>query len=154
MAKMKAETKKARIAALLGIELPKPPTKEELEDATQVSREMEAVIAFGNRSQKMVQRECVNCGGIFAVNRSSISCCSDTCRQHYLLHNFGLEVDLKARTPEDRWSMSTGGPEPLIVPPAVLPLVLESQTRIPDQTHTPVELDLEELLDLTGIADL
>ncbi len=43
---MKRETKLAKMAALLGIEMPKEPTRDEIEEGVLNSREAEAVIAF------------------------------------------------------------------------------------------------------------
>ena len=139
---MRADTKKAKLAALLGIEIKKPPTAKELEQGT-ISREAEGVIAFGNRTQRFTQRECIQCGGIFAVNRSNISCCSDICRKHHLEFKFGIVWDPNARTLEERWSAQTGGPEPLIVPARVLPLIeiaLENHIRT-EQQQTLQSLD-------------
>ncbi len=150
---MKRDTKLDKLAAMLGIERPKPPTKDEVEQGVLNSREAEAVIAFGNRTQRFIQRECVQCGYTFAVNRSNISCCSDTCRQHYCLHKYGLSLDLNARTPEERWMMQTGGPEPLIVPPTVLPLILQAiQNRSPEQPEMieSQSLSLDELLSMNA----
>lgn len=155
---MKAETKRARIAALLGLEVPKPPTKEEIEAAGTISREAEAVALFLDNPKRFIQRECKNCGGVFAVNRGSISLCTDTCRQHWLETQFGLIWDPKARSLEERWSAQTGGPEPLIVPPTVLPLAQESLDRKESQTvpmeEALSESELDSLLDLSGLADL
>lgn len=139
------------MAELLGLEIKQPPTKEELLEAANTSREAEGVIAFGNRSQRFIQRECVQCGGVFAVNRSNIACCSDTCRQHHLLHKFGLEWDPSARSLEDRWSVQTGGPEPLVVPPSILPLIEQGMT---EQTPVLPEQSIDSLLDLSKYADL
>lgn len=148
---MRIDTKKRKLAAMLGIEFKEPPTKAELSEQATISREAEGVIAFGNRSQKFIQRECVQCGGIFAVNRSNISCCSDTCRVHYCLAKYGLVFNPKGRTPEDRWSEQTGGPEPLIVSPAVLPLILNHTPELPKTIESPPQ-SLDELL--AGLSDI
>ena len=130
---MRDEIKAARLAALFGLPeevVPKKPTAAQQEARDDVSREAEAAIAYLTTPTGFVQRECRNCGHIFAVNRANISLCSDSCREHYLLSVYGLEVDLKARTPQERWAQNTGGPEPLIVAPptlAVLPVPDQQQ---------------------------
>lgn len=145
---MKSNKRKERLAALLGLEIKKPPTKEEIEAAGTISREADAVILFALDPKKFVQRECDNCGLVFAVSRTSIAVCSDTCRKHYLWNKYKIEWDPNARTLEDRWSASTGGPEPLIVPPLVLPMILDALDNQPVPQQP--EQSLDELLDLSA----
>lgn len=120
---MKESIKQARLAALLGLEAPKEPTRTEREHAIQVSREAEAVIMYATTPQGFKERDCKTCGHRFAVNRASIAFCSDLCRREHL-GSLGIDWDPN-RTPEDRWNFRTGGLEPLVVPPAALTLVQE-----------------------------
>lgn len=114
---MRAEKKAERLAALFGLEAPKPPTKQETERATNVSREAEATIAYFTAPTGFTNRLCRICEREFAVNRANISCCSDTCRRE-LLAELGIsDWDPTLRTVEDRWNSRTGGPEPLVCPP-------------------------------------
>lgn len=125
---MKDETRKRKLAELLGIpyEPPKPPDpKEELRKET-VSREAEAVVLYMEDPAKFITRLCRVCHQPFGVNRASISCCSDRCRQDLLSETYGLDVDLSLRTPQERWTHNTGGREPLIVPPPVIKLLAQS----------------------------
>ena len=126
MIRIKAEKKAERLAALFGLEAPKPPTAEELRRSGDMAREAEAVILFTEDRAKFIQRPCRVCLRVFAVNRSHISCCSDDCRG-VRIAELGLEWDPKGRSPEERWSTQTGGPEPLVVPPTVLELLGETQ---------------------------
>ena len=147
---MKAETKKARLAALLGIDLPKPKTKAEIQAAGTVSREAEAVILFGMHPKQFIQKECAQCGLVFAVNRTSIAVCSDECRKHYLWFKYKIVWDPNARSVEERWQPQTGGPEPLVVPPAVLPTLVaavqaqENESKV----ESPLPQQSESLVDL------
>lgn len=121
---MKEQKKAERLAALFGIEAPKVPTGNELRESESVSREAEAVIAYFEAPAKFTERMCRICERIFAVNRGSIAFCSDTCRGVHIREVMGIvDWDPKQRTPEDRWSSQTGGPEPLLVPPPALELV-------------------------------
>lgn len=124
---MKADKKAERLAALFGLEAPKPPSPAELRRKAHVSREAEAVILYVEEPAKFLERECRICHRHFAVNRSHIAFCSDDCRSVHLNDVIGLEWSPTGRTPEERWSAQTGGPEPLIVPPAALTLVKHRQ---------------------------
>jgi len=123
---MKDEIKQARLAALLGLteHIPVPKTPLEKEREVAISREIESVISYLHEPKGFVQVDCKLCHRTFAVNRGNISLCSDHCRVSYLSEVFGIDVDYTARTPEDRWSQSTGGREPLIVPPIALAILL------------------------------
>lgn len=127
---MKADKRKARLAALLGLEQPKVLTKEELKAKDDVSREMEAVLAYADNPKGFIERECGRCGHKFAVNRANIAYCSDDCRTKSLLDR-GILVDLNARTPQERWSAATGGREPLVVPPSALDILSQVQQAEP-----------------------
>lgn len=123
---MKDETKAAKLAALFGLEAPKPPTEEEKRNADSVSREAEAVIAYFDGPARFTERMCRICDQVFAVNRGNIAFCSDKCRGVHIREVVGIEWwDPNLRTPEDRWSPQTGGKEPLIVPPTALTLLHE-----------------------------
>jgi hypothetical protein len=125
---MKDETKLNKLAALFGLQehvpaKPTPPDPRESEKAVQRSREAEATILYLEEPARFVTRKCGHCDEVFAVDRTNISMCSDTCRTKHLLEKFGIEVDLSKRTPTERWRQGTGGREPLIVPPAVITLL-------------------------------
>lgn len=163
---MKASIKQKRLAELFGIPteaVPLPQSPEVKAEQGNISREAEGVIAFFREPRAFTEKRCGTCNRIFMVNRSNISQCSDICRTTHLLNNLGLEVDLKQRTPEERWAYNTGGPEPLIVPPAVIDFLAErylhlamgpqqeqaseqspqySETPTPDPNPAPVELDV------------
>lgn len=150
---MKSEKRKSRLAELLGIDgPPPPPTKEELIARGTISREAEAVLAYASGEIKFVQRECKQCGFVFAVNRTSIAYCSDTCRQHAMLSDWKIVWDPNSRSPEERWSAQAGGAEPLIVPPSALPLIqaaMEEKQKIIQETLQGQQIEeLSELLDL------
>lgn len=119
---MKAEIKAARLAALFGLEAPKQQTLQEKREAATLSREAEAVVLYASNPVGFKRVNCKVCSKDFAVNRGNIALCSDECRKIHL-GNLGLEWDPKGRTPEDRWSTQTGGPEPLVVPPPALELL-------------------------------
>lgn len=124
---MKNDKKAERLAALFGIEAPKKPTASQIRRSADVSREAEAVILFADQPDKFLQRPCGICGHTFAVNRSHIKFCSDVCRSEHINNVLGLDWDPTGRTVEDRWNIRTGGPEPLIVPPHALTLLLSVQ---------------------------
>jgi hypothetical protein len=116
------DKKKERLAALLGIELPKDPTFEDDE----ASREAEAVVAFYETPKLFTERMCKHCERVFAVNRACVAYCSDTCRKKALL-DIGIEWDA-TRPPEERWENKM----PLTVPPSALELV---RPLIPEDTE-------------------
>lgn len=152
---MKAEAKAKRIAEMFGIEAPKKETPAEARRKAGISREAEAVVLYADNPSKFLQRECRICKGTFAVNRSHIAFCSDHCRGEYLNGELGLDWDPNARSPEERWTLRTGGPEPLIVPPHVLPLVQGVlQERLPQQElepERPQSLDEFDLSDIDAL---
>lgn len=124
---MNEAKKRERLAALFGMEAPKPPTKEEKIAADSVSREAEAVIAYFEDPRKFAEKMCKWCERIFAVNRGNIAFCSDECRGKHLNEVVKLEWSPNQRTPDERWAMNTGGREPLIVPPTALALLHQTQ---------------------------
>lgn len=125
---MKPETRARKIAELFGIDVPKPPSPQEIARRNNRSREAEAVILFHENPEKFLQRECRVCRKTFAVNRANISMCSDDCRSVHINDVIGLEWSPTGRSPEERWKPQTGGQEPLIVPPAALALLQPVQT--------------------------
>lgn len=145
---MKADKKAERLAALFGIEAPKPISGAEYRRRANVSREAEAVILYAESPAKFLERPCKTCQRIFAVNRSHIAFCSDFCRGEYLNNVMGLDWDPNGRTPEERWTPQTGGIEPLIVPPHVLPLV---QERFPARVETAPTQDEFDLPDIDAL---
>lgn len=148
---MKDETRKKRaaekLAALFGLEAPVEPTKDERVNAATISREAEAVLLYVEDRNKFQTKPCKVCGLMFAVNRGSIGYCSDSCRKRALAA-LGLDWNPLSRTPEDRWGPMTGGPEPLVVPPSVLP-ILPEETQ-PQESTLLENLDVDELLASLG----
>jgi hypothetical protein len=140
---MKQETKQARLAALLGIEMPKPVSPREKLRQANISREAEAVILYAESPSLFLRKFCRICKRDFAVNRSHIAFCSDDCRSIHLNDVIGLEWDPMARTVEERWAHQTGGLEPLIVPPMTLQLLqlIPEQTPEPDEDIGPLDID-------------
>lgn len=130
---MKADKRAERLAKLLGLDVPVKPTAEQLRQKDNVSREMEAVLAYADNPKGFLLRQCKRCDRSFGVNRANIAFCSDDCRVRSL-HDRGLLVNLDARTPEERWASATGGREPLIVPPSALELLPQSQPVEPQPT--------------------
>lgn len=128
---MKDSIKAQRLAALLGLEVPREPTKEERRTANFNSREAEAAILYREHPDGFKRVLCRVCHKSFAVNRTAISCCSDECRKAHLQDTFGLIWDPTGRTPEDRWRPDTGGVEPLLVPPVVLEIL--DSLALPDE---------------------
>lgn len=144
---MKDDARKRKLAALFGMDVPKPPTKQQIIDKDSISREAEAALAYADDPKRMIQRECKQCGLVFAVNRSCIAYCSDVCRQH-ALSAMGIDWNPKSRTPEDRWSAQTGGREPLTVPPKVLELLKATiQQELTMNQEEPLPLQQEKPLD-------
>ncbi len=127
---MKDDVRKARLAKLLGMELPVEPTPQERQLAGTISREAEAVLLYTENRNAFQVKNCKVCDEKFAVNRSSIGYCSDICRGD-ALGAMGIAWDPNARTLADRWSVRTGGPEPLVIREKVL----ESNSRTFSRIH-------------------
>lgn len=165
---MDASKKKLRnlnkLAELLGMEIApeeivKVATAQTPEQiAIEVSREAEAVLLYGVDRRKFIQKECDNCGAVFAVNRSSVSCCSDHCRS-IKLGKLGIIWDW-SRNPESRWDFR----EPLVVSPSVLerlnthletyPAIAQEQVveELPEQVAPEIEFD-EPIQSSSGFDD-
>jgi hypothetical protein len=146
---MKADKKKERLAALFGIEAPVQVSPVDQLEADNTSREMEAVLAYYDTPRGFIERRCLFCERLFAVNRANIGYCSDDCRKKALAERGLIIANYPARTPAERWATQTGGPEPLTVPPEALQLIqavrpqseLETPTVIPDQSDLTVDID-------------
>lgn len=112
---MKEETKRQKLAALLGIELSELPKssryRERPEDR---SREAEALIGYIAKPQNFRYVECSQCGGLFATNQPSVAMCSDSCRIRHLEQK-GIQWD-PHKPQTERW----GYVLPLTVPPQAL----------------------------------
>ncbi len=86
---MKAETAQKKLAALLGLEDSLPvnpsslPVTERYANATR-SREAEAVIDYVAEPYRYRKVNCRVCSKDFAVDRSNVATCSDTCRAYLL----------------------------------------------------------------------
>lgn len=140
---MKAETKKARLAALFGLELPDPQLKRLRQN---VSREGEAVLAYYAEPLAFTEKMCKHCNRMFAVNRGQVGYCSDRCRVAALAA-IGIKYDVEAPI-EQRW----GAIEPLVVVPEALPLVQQavsqkSEPRESENSQAPVEAEGLESID-------
>lgn len=142
---MKAETKAAKIAAMFGLEAPKPLTDKERWQKEAVSREAEAVSLYHEDRSKFIQRMCRICDRMFAVNRAHIAFCSDDCRSVHLNDVVGLEWDPNGRSPAERWANQTGGSEPLIVPPPALAILLDRQAQQPVPEVDDFDLSLPDV---------
>lgn len=117
---MKDDKRKERLAALLGLELPAEPTPEEIEAKNLVSREAEAVLAYVENPSGFRERECNNCGRVFAVNLGHVAFCSDHCRQ-VALESKGIRWD-PTKKAEARW----GGTVPLVVPAEAIDVAIDA----------------------------
>lgn len=98
---MKDETKKRKLAELLGIEVPKEPTKEERQASEDASFEQQAVIFFLENPLAFKKRVCLQCEREFMVNRRFVAVCSERCTINYLAER-GLSYDT-TREPNERW---------------------------------------------------
>ena len=108
-----------KLAELLGVPFVEEEHKVAVVETVQrkkenASREAEAALLYVADRRKFLQKECLNCGGVFAVNRQNVAYCSDTCRKH-ALERKGIIWDV-TKNPEERWDFK----EPLVVPPQVL----------------------------------
>lgn len=148
------DVKIARMAALFGLEAPKPVSPAEQRRKDSNSREAEAAILYIESPDKFLVVKCKTCSKSFGVNRANIAFCSDDCRSIYLNDVLGLEWDRNARTPADRWSYRTGGQEPLIVPPPLLEVTqiagLLVQQQLSQQPSAHEDTEIAELLSYAG----
>lgn len=120
---MREDTKRNKLAALLGLDVPTARTDHRpavLRD--NASREAEAVINFVKAPQTYARVTCRSCGQEFLVNRANVALCSDRCRANELAE-MGIDWDWN-RSPESRWYVSSQNGrltnEPLVVPPLAL----------------------------------
>lgn len=113
---MKEDTKRAKLAALLGIPVEEiRPTA----SAETARREADATILFLENPKGFRQATCKQCSRQFATNYGSVAMCSDQCRIQWL-RNIGIEWD-RTKKQEERW----GRVVPLTVPPDALVLANE-----------------------------
>ena len=147
-----------KLAELMGIEFKE---EEHLAAVTETaarkkentSREAEAVLFYVSDRRKFLQKECRNCGGVFAVNRQNVNYCSDGCRKRALA-KIGIVWDF-SKNPEERWDFK----EPLVVPPQVLARLedhLQSTTLppLPDESVPELIVEVEQEVDMSFLESL
>jgi len=129
---MKEDTKRAKLAALLGLEehLPTEPTPDQAIEQQTASREAEATAAYIAQPQRFIRKKCKECEAEFASDRGNVAYCNDNCRKNWLAR-IGIIWDPK-KPPSQRWDFvvvtndngettSVGSTrEPLTVPPPAL----------------------------------
>lgn len=125
---MREEKKREKLAALLGIDLKQvaPPTGESKED---ISRDADAVFYFIHKPQAFTQKECRQCGLVFATNQRTVGLCSDRCRIKWL-HSIGIQWD-HTKPQTERW----GHTLPLVVLPEVLVLLKSAVATLDHDVH-------------------
>lgn len=140
----KEERELQRVLAALGVELDQDTITEEVRSQAlqdkqiEASREAEAVLLYTSRPKTFQQKECGNCGGVFAVDRASVGYCSDSCRSHYLAR-LGIVWDWK-KPQEYRWQFQ----EPLVIRPQVLAPLIEHLEKYQEQIQVLTEEELVE----------
>lgn len=162
---MKEDTKRAKLAALFGLEehLPTTPTPDQAIEKATASREAEATLAYVSNQPRFKYKNCKECGEQFAVDRGNVAYCKDECRK-VALERIGIIWDPK-KDPRERWDfkvvISNEGDkiqtvlaeghksrEPLTVPPPALVvanLAIEQQTVMNTQEQAVVGLDVVPL---------
>lgn len=120
---MREDTKRNKLAALLGLDVPTARTDHRPKVAKEnISREAEAVINFVSAPQTYARITCRSCGQDFLVNRANVALCSDKCRANELAE-MGIDWDW-SKSPEERWYVSSQNGrltnEPLVVPSTAL----------------------------------
>jgi hypothetical protein len=126
---LREDKKRARLAALLGMEEPAARSEHRPKVASQnLSRDAESLIEFVDKPTTFARVTCRVCGRDFLVNRANVSCCSDKCRASEL-ETLGIKWDW-SKSPEERWYVSSQGGkltnEPLVVPPAALKALMDA----------------------------
>lgn len=111
---MKNETKKARLAEMLGISLPDPV------EGPKVSREAEAVLAYVEKPSDFRTKNCKICLERFSHSYGAVAYCSDRCRAKALAE-IGISWN-PDKKPEERWEFQ----EPPLVVPKEAQKVLDS----------------------------
>lgn len=131
---MKEETKRQKLAALLGIPLSEIPKSSYREKPDDKSREADAVIAYVARPQDFKHKACINCGGMFATNQPSVGMCSDSCRVRHLERK-GIQWDPHKKQTE-RW----GYVLPLTVPVEALDVIRKAllPEPVPQERDVPI----------------
>lgn len=121
---MREDTKRAKLAALLGMETPTARTDHRPNVAREnISREAESLIQFISAPQSFARITCRSCEQDFLVNRANVALCSDKCRANELAE-LGIDWDW-SKSPEKRWYVSSQSNvkltnEPLVVMPPAL----------------------------------
>lgn len=126
---MKEETKRRKLAELLGIDMPTAPTSPRVvTERENRSREAEAVLEFVQYPTTFRMPTCSRCGNNFAVNRSNVSYCSDKCRAETLAE-MGIQFNWD-KDPASRWYVVQQGSattaEPLVVPPEFIKFIVRA----------------------------
>jgi hypothetical protein len=126
---LREDKKRARLAALLGMEEPAERTEHRPKVAAQnLSRDAESLIEFVDKPTTFARIACRVCGRDFLANRANVACCSDKCRAEELA-TLGIKWDW-SKPPEERWYVSSQGGklsnEPLVVPPAALKALMDA----------------------------
>lgn len=102
---MKEETRRAKLAAMFGLEehLPTEPTPDAKIEQQTASREAEAVAAYIAQPQRFTRKICKleSCQKEFASDRGNVAFCCDTCRKEWLAA-IGIVWDPK-KPPSERW---------------------------------------------------
>lgn len=126
---MKEETKRRKLAELLGLDMPTAPTSPRAAiQRENRSREAEAVLEFVSYPTTFRMPSCTRCGNNFAVNRANVSYCSDKCRAEALA-DMGIKFDWD-KDPASRWYVvqhnSATTAEPLVVPPEFIEFIVRN----------------------------
>lgn len=106
---MKEETKRAKLAAMFGLEIPTEPSPDVKQEIQTTSRDAEAVMAYVHRPQEFKRVACKWCESVFAVDRANVAYCRDECRKKALAE-IGIIWDPR-KPQEERWDYR----EPLTV---------------------------------------
>jgi len=83
------------------------------------AREAESVILYFEHKNEFLQKECKQCGGVFAYTYSyeGVAYCSNPCRKNALA-NIGIQWN-PTKAPHERW----GRYMPAVVPPKALEII-------------------------------
>lgn len=124
MKKSKEEKAKAKLAALLGIDMPEQKSAVEEHD---IKMEAEAALEYIENPRTFTHKECKLCGRTFATRGAPVAYCSNDCRIKTFEQRLGIRWS-PDRRPEDRWGFMG---EPLVVSPEAL--VVIDEARIQEQ---------------------
>lgn len=127
--KTKEQKAQEKLAKLLGMEAPTPASRVE---ANARSMEAEAALEYFERPQTFSEKNCKQCGQLFATRGAPVAYCSDPCRVKAFEQRMGVKWQ-PDRPNSERWGFMG---EPLTVPPEALSIVqavlaerLESATK-------------------------